>query len=163
MDDRLETKFLRLLEALVRHEVEFVIVGGVAALLEGAPILTLDLDILHRQTPENIERLLRVLSEIHARYRDPAGRTILPDASRLATNRFNLLLTDLGALDILGNLGEGFGYEDLLERSHVYAIGGIRVQSLGLKTLIEMKELAGRDKDRAVLPVLRRTLEMKDR
>jgi hypothetical protein len=68
-----KTKFFRLLEVLVRHEVEFVIVGGVAAILEGAPIFTQDLDILHQPTDDNTERLLRALEEVHARYRDPAG------------------------------------------------------------------------------------------
>jgi hypothetical protein len=61
------TRFFRLLEVLVRHEVEFLIAGGVAGLLEGAPILTLDLDVFQR-ADENIERLLRALEEIHARY-----------------------------------------------------------------------------------------------
>lgn len=159
--DASKNRFFRLLEVLVRHEVEFVIVGGVAALLEGAPILTLDLDIVHRQTPENIERLLRALEEIHARYRDPAGRLILPDLNRLSTNRFNLFLTDLGALDVLGGLGEGLVYEDLAGRTHDYEMAGIRVRSLDLPTLIEVKERVGRDKDRAVLPVLRQTLRMK--
>lgn len=100
--DASQNRFFRLLEVLVRHDVEFVIVGGVAALLEGAPILTLDLDVVHQKTPENVERLLRALEEIHARYRDPAGQLILPNAAHLSTNRFNLLITDLGALDILG-------------------------------------------------------------
>lgn len=159
--DGSQSRFFRLLEVLVRHEVEFVIVGGVAALLEGAPILTLDLDILHRKTPENVERLLRALEEIHARYRDPAGRLILPDANHLLENHFNLLITDLGALDILGGLGEGLEYESLGGRTQEYEMAGIRVRALDLPTLIEVKERVGRDKDRAVLPVLRQTLELK--
>ena len=155
------TRFFKLLEVLVRHEVEFVIVGGVAAFLEGAPILTVDLDIVHRQTEDNIERLLQALEEIHARYRDPAGRLILPDSDRLRTNQFNLLITDLGALDLLRDLGEGLAFEDLAGRTHAYEVAGVRVRALDLKTLIEVKERVNRDKDRAVLPVLRRTLETK--
>jgi hypothetical protein len=141
--------------------VEFVIVGGVAAFLEGAPILTLHLDIVHRRTDENIERLLRALEEVHAHYRDPGGRRILPDAARLRSDHFNLLLTDLGALDLLRDLGEGLAFEDLAERTHTYEVAGVRVRALDLKTLIEVKERVNRDKDRAVLPVLRRTLETK--
>jgi hypothetical protein len=57
------TRFFRLLEVLVRHEVEFLIAGGVAGLLEGAPILTLDLDVVFRRTDENIKRLLQALEE----------------------------------------------------------------------------------------------------
>lgn len=156
-----KTRFFRLLEALVRHETEFIIVGGVAAILEGAPILTQDLDILHRPTADNTERLLRALEEVHARYRDPADRLILPDATRLRTNRFNLLITDLGLLDVLGNLGEGFTYEDLVQRTHAFELAGLRVRAVDLPTVIELKERANRDKDRAVLPILRRTLELK--
>ena len=155
------TRFFRLLEVLVRNEVEFLIAGGVAGLLEGAPILTLDLDVVYRKTDENIQRLLRALEEIHARYRDPAGRLILPDADLLRRNRFNLLLTDLGLLDALGDLGAGFGYEDLIGRTHAYEVEGLRVRALDLQALIEAKERANRDKDRAVLPVLRRTLELR--
>lgn len=155
------TRFFKLLEVLVRHEVEFVIVGGVAALLEGAPILTLDLDVVYRRTEDNIRRLLSALEEIHARYRDPAGRLIFPDTIRLRTNRFNLLVTDLGALDLLSDLGEGLAFEDLPERTRSYDVAGVRVRALDLKTLIEVKERVNRDKDRAALPVLRRTLEMK--
>ncbi len=159
--DASKTRFFRLLEVLVRHEVEFIIVGEVAAVLEGAPILTLDLDILHQPTADNTERLLRALEEIHARYRDPAGRLILPKATHLRTNRFNLLVTDLGLLDVLGNLGEGFAYEDLVQRTHPYELEGLRVRALDLPSLIALKERADRDKDRAVLPILRRTLELK--
>jgi predicted nucleotidyltransferase len=154
-------KFRQLLDLLVRHEVEFIIVGGLAAVLEGVPIFTVDLDILHRPTAANTERLLRALEEIHARYRDPAGRLILPDATRLRTNRFNLLSTDLGPLDVLGNLGEGFAYENLSQRTHTYELEDLRVRVLELAGVIELKERANRDKDRAVLPILRHTLEMK--
>jgi len=154
-------KFYQLLDLLVRHEVEFIIVGGLAAVLEGVPIFTVDLDILHRPTDDNTERLLHALEEIHARYRDPAGRLILPNATRLRTNRFNLLTTDLGPLDVIGNLGAGFAYEDLEQRTHAYALEGLRVRVLDLASVIALKEVANRDKDRAVLPILRRTLELK--
>ena len=154
-------KFYQLLDLLVRHEVEFIIVGGLAAVLEGVPIFTMDLDILHRPTEDNTERLLQALVEIHARYRDPAGRLILPDATRLRTNRFNLLATDLGPLDVLSNLGAGFAYEDLEQRTNTYELGEVRVRVLELASIIALKEQANRDKDRAVLPILRRTLEMK--
>lgn len=161
--DASKTRFFQLLAVLTRHQVEFVIVGGVAALLEGAPILTLDLDIVPRPTEDNLERLLDALGELQARYRDPAGRLIRPDADRLRENRFNLLVTDLGALDVLRDLGEGFSFDEILERTHTYELAGVRVRALDLRTLIEVKERVNRDKDRAVLPTLRRTLEEKER
>src|SRR5882757_6460402 len=98
-------KFLGLLRVLLSHGVDFFVVGGVAAQLAGAPILTLDLDILFEKSPDNLGRLLSALREIKARYRDPAGRHIEPDLEKLATHRLNLLLTDLGALDLLASIG----------------------------------------------------------
>jgi hypothetical protein len=107
MDEPRSVRFLGLLRALLRHGVDFFVVGGVAAQLEGAPILTFDLDVLYDKTPENLARLLAALRELKARYRDPAGRHIEPDAEKLATLRLHLLLTELGALDVLGSIGNG--------------------------------------------------------
>jgi hypothetical protein len=157
------TKFLGILRVLLRHEVDFFVVGGVAAQLAGAPILTLDLDVLYDKAPANIERLLGALRELKARYRDPAGRHIEPDRAKLETFRINLLLTDLGALDVLGAIGSNFTYHDLLPRTTSYELGEERVRVLELAAVIETKEQANRDKDRAALPVLRQTLEMKNR
>jgi hypothetical protein len=161
MDESTGTRFLRLLEVLIRHGVDFIIVGGVAASLEGAPVLTFDLDIVHDTSPDNVERLLKVLQEIHARYRDPAGRQITPDATRLERNRLNLFATDLGALDVLPAVGKDLRYQDLIGRTHIHEVGGLEVRVLDLEAVIEAKEHANRAKDLAVLPVLRRTLEIK--
>jgi hypothetical protein len=163
MDAPRSVKFLGLLRVLLRHGVDFVVVGGVAAQLEGAPILTLDLDVLYDKTPENIVRLSAALREIKARYRDPAGRHIEPDETKLATLRINLLLTDLGALDVLSAIGHGLTYQDLLGRTLSYQLGEVQVRVLELAAVIETKEQADRDKDRAALPVLRQTLAMKAR
>ncbi len=69
-------RFLDILGTLCDHDVDFVVVGGVAAILEGAPVSTFDLDILHDPSEENHRRLLAALEELNARYADPAGRTI---------------------------------------------------------------------------------------
>ena len=161
MDEPRSVKFLGLLRVLLRHGVQFFVVGGVAAQLEGAPILTFDLDVLYDKTPENLARLLGALRELKARYRDPAGRHIEPDAEKLATLRTHLLLTELGALDVLSAIGNGFTYQDLVARTIPYELGEERVLVLELAAVIESKEQANRDKDRAVLPVLRQTLAMK--
>lgn len=163
MEESRSVKFLGLLRVLLRHEVEFFIVGGVAAQLEGAPILTLDLDVLYEKTPENLSRLLAALQELNALYRDPAGRRIEPDRMKLETLRMHLLRTDLGALDVLGAIGDGLTYQDLVGRTLEYELGEVRVRVLELEAVIETKEQANRDKDRAVMPVLRQTLRMKAR
>ncbi len=99
MDD--ELRFLDILTLLTRHEVEFIVVGGVAAILEGAPVSTFDLDVVYRRSDENNARLAAALHEINARYKDLAGRYIVPDEGKLATIDVNLLKTDLGDLDVL--------------------------------------------------------------
>ncbi|HEY8021286.1 MAG TPA: hypothetical protein VIH93_09300 [Thermoanaerobaculia bacterium] len=162
MDEPRSVRFLGLLRVLLRHGVDFFVVGGVAAQLAGAPILTLDLDVLYDKSSENLGRLLAALCEIKARYRDPAGRHIEPDLEKLATMRTHLLRTELGALDVLSAIGDGLTYRDLVERTVSYELGDSSVRVLELAAVIETKEHANREKDRAVLPVLRQTLAMKD-
>ena len=82
-EDRRPARFLELLRALVDGEVNFVIVGGVAAVLEGAPVATFDLDIVYSLEEGNVDRLARALDELETSYVDPAGRKLLPDVRRL--------------------------------------------------------------------------------
>jgi hypothetical protein len=68
-----------LIENLTSAGVEFIVVGGAAAVLHGAPTSTIDLDIVHRQTPDNVNRLLGVLTRLDTIYRDPAGVQYVDD------------------------------------------------------------------------------------
>lgn len=155
-------KFLDILEVLNEENVEFVLVGGVAAILAGAPISTFDLDIVVLNDEANRVRLLRALQNLEATYLDPAGREITPDLGKLETMKIHRLKTKHGVLDVLTEIGHGWSYSQLAERSHEYRVDKTRVLVLGLAALIEAKAAAGREKDLAVLPVLRRTLELKD-
>ncbi|TMQ11954.1 MAG: hypothetical protein E6J90_33035 [Deltaproteobacteria bacterium] len=152
-------RFKEALEVLARYHVEFVVVGGVAAVLGGAPISTFDLDIVHDRSPRNVAGLLGALTDLDARYRDLTGRVLRPEAHGLEGEGHHLLLTRCGPLDVLGRIGLGRGYQDLVPDSIIQPIGDITVRVLGLEALIREKLEAGRDKDRAVLPILRRTLE----
>jgi hypothetical protein len=152
-------KFKEALEILARHHVDFVVVGGVAAVLGGAPISTFDLDIVHDCAPTNVARLLSALADLDARYRDLTGRDLRPEARGLEGQGHHLLITRCGPLDVLGRIGLGRSYQDLIADSITRPLGEISVCVLGLEALIRTKVEAGRDKDRAVLPILRRTLE----
>ncbi len=152
--------FIEMLEVLTRHRVDFIVVGGVAAILEGTPISTFDLDIVHPRTPENNERLLAALRELNARYKDPAGRVLLPDSSRLETLKTHLLSTDLGPLDVLTIIGENLTYSDLLDNTNEHEIENFQVRALDLRTIIETKEYANRPKDQIALIYLRQTLQL---
>ena len=121
-----------------------------------------DLDVVHSRDETNIGRLLAVLEELDAVYRIQPERRIRPNASHLTSTGHHNLLTRFGWLDLLGAIGRNLSYEDLLPHSAEMDVGdGILVRVLDLETLIAIKEELGGDKDRAVLPVLRRTLEEK--
>ncbi len=148
------------LRVLLDHEVDFLVVGMVAAVLQGVPAATFDVDIVHRRTPENVERLMRFLASVDATYRDRAGRRLPPDARSLLGTGHNPFRTSLGDLDALGALHGGRGYTELEPRSVVMKLGGVDLRVLSLEALIEEKERLGREKDLAVLPLLRRTLAL---
>jgi hypothetical protein len=154
-------RYLDILEILARHQVEHIVVGGVAAILEGAPVSTFDLDIVPDPAPENRARLLAAVRELEARYLDPAGRHLVPDDAKLATLRLHQLITKAGPLDVLATIGKAMTYEQLAGRTHERIVGDLRVRCLDLDAVIESKEQANREKDRATLPILRRTLALK--
>lgn len=144
-----------ILAGLLAAQVEFIIVGGMAAVLQAAPILTEDLDIVHRRTPENVARLLGWLLAHDAYNRsDLANRRLRPREDALVGHGHVLLQTDLGKLDVLCELGEGEGYEEILSDTVLIPMDGGSLRVLGLPRLIAVKGRAGRPKDRAVLPVL---------
>lgn len=143
-----------LLEALTAAGVESIVVGGAAAVLHGAPVTTLDLDVVYRRTPENLDRLEALLRQLDAEVRDPAGRRLRPARSHLEAGGVLLLNTKLGPFDPMARLGDGRGYDDLLPDTVRIEASGIELRVLDLPTLIEVKTDAGRAKDRAMLPTL---------
>ncbi len=130
-------------------------------MLEGAPLPTLDLDIVYETSSENIDRLSSALEALGALYRDPAGREIKPDSQRLAAVKVSLLKTRFGSLDVLQVVGDGLRYDQLVSRCNDYELEGLVIRSLGLPALIETKEYADRPKDHRALPFLRQLQRMK--
>jgi hypothetical protein len=151
--------FHELLRVLVRFDVEFIVVGGVAAVLRGAPVATFDLDIVHSRTSENVARLKSALTFLNAHYRGQGDRRLQPEDSHLRSSGHQLLMTELGPLDVLGSVGRGRDYNSLLPHSGEMVVGDIRFRVLGLPALIQVKEEVDQPKDRAVLDTLRATLE----
>jgi predicted nucleotidyltransferase len=156
----LERDFFAILVTLHRHEVDFILVGELAAAVNGVDSSTLDVDIVHSRDAANVERLLTVLESLDAIFRIQAERRIKPNASYVSGPSHLHLITRFGPLDVLGTIGHGLTYADLLPHSVEMDIGdGIRVRVLDLETLISLKEDLGTEKDRAMLPLLRQTLE----
>lgn len=143
-----------LLRALCEREIAFVIVGGAAAVLHGAPTTTQDLDIVPEQSEANLDRLLAMLQAHETLVRDPAGRRLEPSALALRGRGQLQLITDLGPLDILCRLHDGRGYEELASRCVPIEAGDLHLRVLDLPTLIEIKSGTGRVRDRLVVPLL---------
>ena len=154
-----EGDFLATLRQLRENDVDFILIGGLAAVLNGAPIQTFDIDLVYSQEPSNIDRLLAVLTSLDAVFRIQPERRLRPDKSHLAGGGHLNLQTSHGPLDLLGSVGDVQDYDDLLPQSAEMEVGqGIRVHVLNLETIISIKERLGSEKDIAMLPVLRRTL-----
>jgi len=155
------TSLETLLATLASSDVEFIVVGLLAAVAQGAPVTTHDLDIVHRRTPDNIERLLDVLvNTLDARDR---GRpeVLRPTAEALAGPGHSLLKTSLGPLDVLGAIEGGRDFDALLPTSRRIELGTSTVYVLDLAMLVELKRESTRRKDQLVLPVLEETLRLR--
>jgi predicted nucleotidyltransferase len=158
----LDQDFHAELKALHQAGVDFILVGGLAAVLNGAPVNTYDVDVVHSRDANNLDRLIPVLESLDAIYRIQPSRRLRPNASHLASPGHSNLLTKYGNLDLLGTIGEDLTYYDLLPHSEEMDLGeGLRIRVLNLEKLIEIKAELNTEKDRAMLPILRRTLEEK--
>ncbi len=158
---KVEPDFLEILEILVGNQVDFIVCGGIAAILHGAPIMTADLDAVYETSDANCSRLMRAIETLEASYFDLAGRHIVPDLAKLGSLRMHLLNTNRGRLDLLREIGESLDYAALVDRSTTIELEGNRVRVLDLEAIIESKEAAGRPKDMASLPFLRALQDLK--
>ena len=154
----LDNRFLRLIEILTRHEVRFIVVGGVAAVLQRTPINTQDFDLVHERTPENVGHLLSALAELKAVYRDDP-RKLTPGESHLLGSGNQLLRSGNLRFDILGSIDWGGGYDDLLPDTEVLDVGGHAVRVLTLEKLIELT----RPKDKLMLMHLEAVREEREK
>jgi predicted nucleotidyltransferase len=151
-------RFLRIFETLARHDVRFVIVGGMSAVLHRVPVVTEDVDIVHDRAEDNVERLVLALEELDAVYRgDP--RRIRPGPTHLSGPGHQLLEIGRVHFDVLGTIDDGLVYSDLLPHSVVMEVAGHHLRVLSLEKLIEIKRKLDRPKDKFMLLHLEATLD----
>jgi Nucleotidyl transferase AbiEii toxin, Type IV TA system len=137
-----------LLRRLVDGGVDFVVVGGIAAVAHGSATFTQDLDIAYAPAQENLDRLGRVLVDLGARLRGVTDDVpFLPDGRTLTRTRVLILETPIGPVDLLARPDGAPEYGLLRERASREVIGGVEVQVASLDDLIAMKKAAGRPKD----------------
>lgn len=138
-----------LLELLVIHGVDFVLVGGLAGIAHGSSYNTQDIDIVYARPPDNLERLAEALIEIGAASRGaPAGLPSHPDGETLAAGLNFTFATPFGSLDILGEPAGAPRYGELRAAGSDEVISGVTVRVASLDHLVAMKEAAGRPKDK---------------
>lgn len=153
-----DPKLVEILRVLASHRVAFTIVGGMAAVIGGAPIVTRDLDILREGSPANVTALLEAFADLDAVQRGDARR-LRPDASHLEGPGHLLLDTRYGQLDVLGSLETDTRYEDVLADTYEVDLGGFNVRVLSLERLLLAKQRLGRAKDRLMALQIEATLE----
>lgn len=156
------------LRVLTAHEVDFVVVGGVAARLRGAPILTQDVDVTPAMTDRNLESLVEALHELDARLRtkpEPEGVPFPFDPQFFKSATVWTMVTRYGDLDLVTSPAGTEGYPDLIRDADELLVAvepDLRVMVASLVDVIRSKQAAGREKDLATLPMLRRTLARND-
>ena len=138
----------RTLRALSDAGVQFIVIGGVAARIQGSPTITRDLDICYARDPENLEALASVLRMLHARLRGVEGAVPFRlDARALRAGDAFTFVTDLGDLDILATPSGTLGYGDLVKDAQPLDLNGLNVLVASRDDLIRMKLASGRPKD----------------
>jgi predicted nucleotidyltransferase len=138
-----------IVQVLQHHEVEFVVIGGIAGQLWGSPTITQDLDICYAREKTNLEHLAAALRELNAKLR--GVKEDVPfrlDTRTLLNGDSFTFTTDFGALDCLATPTGTSGYNDLKQAAETMPVGGGRkVRVCSIDDLIRMKRAAGRTKD----------------
>ena len=154
--------FLAVLETLHSFDVRFVIVGGVCAVIHGAPVTTFDVDVVYAMDDENLEAIERALTSMGAYYRGRGSQRLLPQAKQLKGGGHHLFNTDHGPVDLLSFIGDGHSYDELVGRSEVFEMGETALNVLTLSALVEIKQETMREKDEVHLRILKRVLEERE-
>ena len=156
--------FLKLILALVKGQVKFVIVGGIAAVVHGSARATFDLDVVYSRSDDNIKKLISALKPHSPYLRDvPQGLPFSFDEVTVRNGLNFTLTTNLGSLDLFGEMAGGGGYDALRPHSQEINIFGVKCRCLGLSQLIHVKRAAGRPKDLEAIAELQAILEEKQK
>jgi hypothetical protein len=153
-------QFEKAVHALCDAEVEFVVIGGLSAILHGSALVTFDLDISYSRSTANLKRLVAALLPFHPRPQGfPAGLPFVWDATTLRNTTVLTLQTDLGEIDLLAEVAGLGTWEGVKAGSIVVEAFDRSISILDLRSLIRAKQAAGREKDLAALPELESLLE----
>lgn len=147
---------LELLRRLTSQRVDFVLVGGMAAIAHGSSTVTEDADVCIRFDLPTLEALFRAVESLHPRQRMHPDRPPLGDSPAAFVGYKNLYLTtDEGVLDLLGDVLEVGSFDQVRANSEEFDLGGFSCRVLSLQALMTCKRALGRPKDHQVVEQLR--------
>jgi hypothetical protein len=150
---------LKILATLDRHRVAYVLIGGLASVLQGTDEITSGVDIVPQLKPENIERLERALEALDARL--PRRKTFDLDLQRLDREPVTRVETAAGEVKLVPRPEGTSGYDDLRRASTREPLGqGVRAPVASVGDLARMLAALGRATDAERLAVLRRLAEL---
>ncbi|MEM9588454.1 MAG: hypothetical protein AAGA03_14315 [Planctomycetota bacterium] len=140
--------FQQLLSILVKSNVDFILVGGLAGIVAGATRATYDVDIVYSRSRQNLKCLVDAMSPHDPYLRGlPPGLPFSFDLRTLENGLNFTLTTKLGDIDLLGEITGGGDYDQLIPDSTRVEIFGLQIRSVTLSKLIQLKRAAGRPKD----------------
>jgi hypothetical protein len=154
----------RLFTTLARHEVAYVLIGAVAARLQGFPRMTADADITPARDSENLERLASALRELEARVYTEAVPEGLPfDCSASMLERADMwnLVTSAGRLDVAFVPSGTDGFDDLSRGAVRFGVYGVELLAASLEDIVRSKQAADRPQDRQDVVIIREMLRDK--
>jgi hypothetical protein len=142
-------RFTKILKRLNDNDVQFIVVGGVAASLLGSTLGTFDLDVCAPLDDENLTKMIRALRGLRPRWRFRPDKEFPFNSIKRFRGFKNLYLdTNWGALDVLGELTGVGAFDQLRDKTVVMSFGDFSCHVLDIETLIKAKTAAGRDKDK---------------
>ncbi len=152
-------------EALERHGVRYVVIGGLAATFHGSPLVTNDVDITPERTRDNLDRLSAALKDLDARIRTdaaPEGLAFDHNSESLAAADIWNLTTSAGDLDITFVPAGTGGYSDLRDGAIDLDVLGLTIPVAALADIVRSRKQPGGRRTRARLPTLRRMLDAEE-
>lgn len=156
--------YQKLIKRLIENEVQFIIVGGFAAVLYGSSVMTEDLDLCIPFEKNNIQRLLNAFKDVHPEHRLIGKTRPIEEITEILSSYKNLYLkTDLGYIDVLSELPEIGTYEKLVAHTIVISLFGMNCRVLDIDTLIRAKKQMKRSKDKETVVQLKAIKERKSK
>jgi len=148
------------LSVMQQYEVRCILIGGWAAIVHGAPRLTNDVDLVYARDPENVGRVAAALASQTPYLRGaPPGLPFHWDEPTISAGLNFTLTSDLGDIDLLGEVTGGGSYEQLLPFTQECTAFGLSFRVVNLERLIQLKRAAGRPKDLEAIAELQVLLE----